>query len=105
MEVKSSKAVSVSEAAEILAGREKEGELGYEQSQALEHGKKFAKLEPDKVKKIAEAITKNAKISPETAVKIADISPQTPATIRAILLKDRVELSEEEIEKILKEFA
>ena len=105
MEIKSSKPVSITEAKEILSKRSKEGELGYEQSQALESTEKFSKFKPDKAKKLLETLKNNEKISEELATKILDICPDNPATLKAILVKDRVELSEEEINKIIKELS
>jgi len=105
MEVKSSKAVSVVEAKEILSKRSKQGELGYEQSQALEHAEKFSKFKPDKIKKLVETLKNDKRISEELAVKIIDICPDNPASLKAILAKDRVELSDEEINKITNELS
>ncbi|VVC04535.1 RNA polymerase Rpb4 [Candidatus Bilamarchaeum dharawalense] len=105
MEIKSSKPVSLSEAKTILSKRKGDGELGYEQSQALENTERFAIAEEDKAKKIIENLRKHEKISADLAVKIVDIRPATSATLRAILVKDRVEMSDEEVEKILKELA
>ena len=105
MEIKSSKPVSLSEAKEILGKRKEGGELGYEQSQALDNAERFAPLDADKTKKIIDNLKKHEKISAELAVKIVDIRPINPATLRAILVKDRVDMSEEDVEKILKELA
>jgi DNA-directed RNA polymerase subunit F len=105
MKVKTSSVVSVSEAKEILSKRQEDGELGYEQAQALEHAEKFCKEKPDKCKKIVEALAKHEKVSEELAVKIADIGPSDPATLKAILAKDRIELSDEEAAAILKDMA
>lgn len=105
VEVKSSKPVSVSFAKEVLSERGKEGELGYEQSQALEHGERFAHYESADVKKLVASIAKNEKISEELAIKIVDIRPNDPSTLKAILIKDRIELSEEEIAQIIKELS
>lgn len=105
MDVKSSKAISVSEAKDILSERKKDSELGYEQEQALDNSVLFSKYDSDKVRKIMEVLGENQKINKELAVKIIDIRPDNPATLKAILVKDRIELSEEEVEKILKEFA
>lgn len=105
MDVKSSKPVTVSEASAIMQKRKEDGELGYEQTQALESSEKFAKLEPEKAKKVAHEIASGGKVSGELAAKIVDISPDNPATLKAILVKDKVELSDDEIAKILKELA
>jgi len=105
MDVKASRPVTISEAKEILAKRKKENELGYEQNQALDHAERFAALDEDKAKKLVDTLKKKDKISEELAAKLVDTRPETPATVRAILAKDKVELSEEEIAHILKELA
>ena len=103
MEIKSSKPITLSEAKGILDKRKEEGELGYEQSQAVDSSGKFAWTEPKKAEKALESIAKVEKISPEMAVKIVDVRPDNAATLKAILVKDRVELSEDGINDILKE--
>jgi DNA-directed RNA polymerase subunit F len=105
VEVKSSKPTLMANAKDVLAKRKDEGELGYEQSQALENTQRFATTETSKADKIVEKLMKNGKISEELAVKIVDIHPTNPATLRAILVKDRVEMSDGEIEETLKELA
>lgn len=102
MDVKSSKGVTVSEAKEILAKRKEDGELGYEQAQALDNAEKYARYDSEKARKLVDSLVKG-KITKETAIKIVDVGPDNPATLRAILVKDRIELSEEEINEILKE--
>ena len=102
MEIKDSKAVSISEAKLILQRRKEEGELGYEQSQALENSERFATRDDKAVEKLIKDLTKNEKISQEVAKKIIDISPNNPSTLRAILIKDKVDLSEEEITEVIK---
>jgi DNA-directed RNA polymerase subunit F len=105
MDVKHSKPVTVCEAKDILAKRkEEQAELGYEQNQALEHSERFAKLDADKARKIVEKIAKG-KISEELAVKIVDVHPATVASLKAITSKDKIELSDEDAEKILRELA
>ncbi len=102
MEVKKIEPITEVEAKSILAKRKTESELPYEQAQALEHAEKFADISPAKAKKLVEEIRKNEKVPLETAVKIVDIMPEYPSTLRAILIKDKVELSDEEIEEIMK---
>ena len=105
MQIISSRPVSVSDAKEILGKRKEDGELGYEQSQALENSDRFGEADAKKVKKLIETISESGKISVELATKIVDIRPGNAATLRAVLVKDRVELSEEELNGILKELA
>ena len=103
MDIKSTKPVSLLEAKEILEKREKDGELGYEQSQALEHAKKFCNMDSKKLQKVLGTLTKNEKVTDEIALKIIDVMPADSATIKAILAKDKIELSEEELNSIIKE--
>ena len=105
MEIKSSKATSIAEAKEILAKRKEKGELGYEQSQALDNCEKSARLTSAKASALAAKIAKIGKMSEETGIKIVDIWPTSPATLRAILAKDKVEASEEVLAEILKELS
>ncbi len=104
METRSSKAVNASEARTILAARKEGGELGYEQAQALENLEITAKADPKDARALKEKMPKG-KISEELTVKLIDIRPDNPATVRAILSKDKVELSEEDINEIIKELA
>ncbi|MCI0504361.1 hypothetical protein L0Y65_06680 [Candidatus Micrarchaeota archaeon] len=105
MQIKSSRPVSVSEAKEILTKRKEDGELGYEQSQAFENSDRFGDTDSKKAKKLIESISSSGKVSLELATKIVDVHPGSAATLRAVLVKDRVELSEDEVNEILKELA
>ncbi len=94
-----SKPLTLEEAKEMLKRREKDGELGYEQQQALEYLDKFAKKDSDGKLKL---LMKMGKVSNDTAVKLVDIGPKKVDTVRAILIKDNVNLTDEEINEILK---
>lgn len=103
MRIVSSKPVPMAEVLEVLSERKKEGELGYEQANALEHSEKFAKCD----RKKAEAVLKKVKaaspkIDDETAVKIVDVMPGSEETLKAILLKNKIEISDAEIKDIMK---
>ncbi|HLD60400.1 MAG TPA: RNA polymerase Rpb4 family protein [Candidatus Bilamarchaeaceae archaeon] len=102
MRVNSSKPVSVSEVNELLSKRQKKEELAYEQQQSLDHAEKFAKLPPKDAEKLAAKIAENEKIALETAVKVVDILPKKIETLRAIMVKDKVTLSDEELNEIFK---
>lgn len=99
MDHNTSKPLSLEEAKEMLKRREKEGELGYEQQQALEYLEKFAKKDSEAKIKV---LMKMGKFSLETAVKLADIGPKKADTVRAILIKDNVNLTDEEVNEIVK---
>lgn len=105
MDIKSSKSIPVSEVHDILSKRKDDGELGYEQSQALEHSERFATVKSDQVKKIIGVLVENKKITTEIATKIVDVWPSNSSTLKAILVKDRIELSDDEIASVLKELA
>jgi len=105
MEIKSTKPSSISNAKEILLKRKDDGELGYEQSQALESTQRFANLDVDKADGLVQKLVKNYKMNEELAVKIVDIKPTTPATLRAILVRYRMEMSDEDVDRVLKELA
>ncbi len=103
MEIKSSEPVAESEVKSTLKKRKgEEEELAYEQSQALEHAEIFSENTPAKTKKLIDELKKNEKLPVETVIKIADIMPKNVSTLKAILIKDKVELSDEELEGVLK---
>lgn len=104
MEIKSTKPVTITDVKDILARRKEGGELGYEQAQALEHAERFA-ADSKKSEKMVAALVKTGKITEDAAVKIVDIKPASASTLKAVLLKDRIELSDDEIAGVLKEIA
>ncbi len=102
MDIISSKPVSVVEAKELLLKRKEQGELEYEQNQSLEHAEKFLHVDEKTVKKkVHELMKVSSKITDEVAFKIVDIMPKKADTLRAILIKDKVELTEEEQNAVL----
>lgn len=105
MEIKSSKPISLADAKEILSERSKESEMGYEQTQSLESMERFSRHPKDKSEKLIANLKENKKITSEIAVKLVDIAPDNPSTVRAIVSKEKLDLSDEEIEQIIKEVA
>jgi len=105
MDIRTSKAVSMAEAKRLLSKRKEDGELGYEQSQALENCEKFSVTEAQQAEKLADKLAKEGKVSRELAIKIIDIRPATIPSLKAIVSKDKVELSEEDANAILKELS
>ena len=100
----SSKSVTLAEVKDTLDSREKEGELGYEQKQAQDYATKFSKNEKKEAKTLVEKLMGNKKITRETAVTLVNIAPKYPEVVKTIAVKDKIELSEDEIEEILKLF-
>ncbi|MEM3499614.1 MAG: hypothetical protein QXI17_03045, partial [Candidatus Bilamarchaeaceae archaeon] len=75
----------------------------YEQAMALEHADKISKLTPKKAQELVDTLLeKNKKLLRETAIKIIDVQPKKASTLKAILLKDKIELNDDEINEILK---
>jgi DNA-directed RNA polymerase subunit F len=105
MKIVSTKPVSISEVKEILEKRkEGESELGYEQQQTFEYAEKFARRSRKETASVAEKLMKaNKKLTEEAAIKLADIAPKSMETIKAILLKDKIDLNEEELNDIYKQ--
>lgn len=103
MNIIKSQPIPTAEAKKILEERQKEGELNYEQALALEHSEKVQTINYKKAKELLDALLeKNKKLLPETAIKIIDVQPKKASTLRAILLKDKIDLTEDEINEILK---
>lgn len=101
--IEAGRLVSLAEVKEMLEraaeGRE---DLTYEQKIALEHARRFGRLEPTK----AVALVKDLRaVFPEMdekfAVKIADLVPQHADDVRSILQRASMELSDEQCEKVL----
>lgn len=104
MKIVESKPLHISEVKEYLEKRKEEGELAYEQDQALTHATIFAKKSAKEDKILAKKIIEIAKVPSEIAVKIVEISPSKADTLKLILAKDRLDVSEETISELLKLF-
>ncbi|NOZ81776.1 MAG: DNA-directed RNA polymerase subunit F [Candidatus Micrarchaeota archaeon] len=91
--------VPMATAKEIMES--KEGELGYEQKLALEHLRKFTKLDKEKAEKLAEELSGILRMSKETLMQIVNLLPTTPDEVRMLFAKERFSLKEEEIAKII----
>ncbi len=104
MDIQESEPVSMLFIKKELSGREKEGELGYEQAQALEHARNLCTLTPAKLENIRKKLFEFDSLNEETIIKITDVMPSEASTLKAILLKDRIELDDSAIEEIIKLF-
>lgn len=102
MKINSSAPVTLAGVKEILKQREKEGELGYEQKQSREYAEKFAKYERKRAEELVEKIMENRKITREVAVILVNTAPKHLATAKTIAMKDKIELTDEEAEEIIK---
>jgi len=101
MKVIETKPVSMAEAKEVLASREKKKELSYEQKLALEHLNKFTRLKEEDAKKLAEELAGVLRMSQETLVQILNFLPKNADELRMIFSREKFSLKEDEINKIL----
>jgi DNA-directed RNA polymerase subunit F len=101
MNVISEQAVTDVEAREIMEKKEKEAELKYEQKNALEVLRKFAKTDSEKIKKLMEELKTVEKLRERQIIAIANFLPEDKDDLRAVLHKEYTALTPEEIEKVL----
>lgn len=101
MNIISERDVTDSEAKELLENTEKEGELKYEQKGALSVLRKFAKVEPEKIKKLVEELKSVERLREKQIVAIANFLPEDKDDLRAVLHKEYTAFTPEEIDKIL----
>ena len=77
-------------------------ELTYEQKIALEHAKRFARIDGKTAKKLAaEVAAALPGLEEKFCLRVADLLPQHPDDVRAILQKSRHDLNDGEIAKII----
>ncbi len=98
MKVMEEKPIAYPKAKKILEGREKEGELSYEQKSSMEHLRKFSKLDDDG--NIFEDLNAIGKLRDELIVKIINNMPKTPDEVKIIFQKDVIDLGDEDMAKI-----
>jgi DNA-directed RNA polymerase subunit F len=77
-------------------------ELTYEQKIALEHAKRFARVDAKTAKKVVTDVHKAfPDLEEKFAVRVADLLPQHPDDVRALFQKSRHELSEADIQRVI----
>lgn len=103
MKVLSTKPTSVSRIKEILEKRAEGGEeLGYEQQNSLEHAVEFTEIDAKKTTSLASKLKKEVpSLTDHAAMKLAEIQPSGPELVKSILLYSKVELPDEEVERVL----
>lgn len=100
-EIESMKNVTLAEVLDILEARKKISPLSYEQETSYDYCSKFSKLSIDQALELKEKLMKNDKIKESLACKLVDVLPTIPPLVKVFLVKDRVDLSESEINEIL----
>lgn len=101
--VEEGRLVTLAEVREMLQkAQETREELTYEQKIALEHARRFARLEPAEAAKLTKAIVAALpNVEEKYAVRVADLLPQHRDDVAAIFQKSRHEVSEDEMERVL----
>ena len=94
--------VSLAEVKNLLRKVEKEREtLLYEQRIALEHVQKFAKLPANKTDELIKKLMELEKVKEIHAYKLADLLPTTKEKVQSIFAKERINLTDKDIQDIL----
>ena len=101
MDIKSEKVIPFSEVKQILAKREEEGELGYEQKITFAYLKTVYKPAPTKAAKTMEELKTIEKLNERQIAAIVNFLPQDLDDIRVLFSNERVDLSDDEKKKIL----
>ncbi|MBI2547630.1 MAG: hypothetical protein HYW23_04280 [Candidatus Aenigmarchaeota archaeon] len=91
-----------SKAKDLLEGREKQGELKYEQKNSLEVLRKFVKLDSKETEALIADLKKIEKLRERQIISIVNFLPEDKEDMRAVLYKDYQSLTDEEIDAILK---
>lgn len=101
--VEQGRLVSLAEVKQMLEeAAETREEMTYEQKIALEHARRFARLEPKKAEGLVKDLQKAfPDLDPAYAYKIADLVPQHPDDVRSILQRSGLDLSDDDCEKVL----
>ena len=95
------------EAKELLADIETERaldedrEMRYELARAIEHVNRFATLEAEESRELAEELLELEKVDDATAYKIADVLPGDRDELRTLFAQGRYTLSGEELDDVL----
>ncbi|HZX19463.1 MAG TPA: DNA-directed RNA polymerase subunit F [archaeon] len=93
------KNIPLYEIKEVLAERNKEGELRYEQQAAFDYSKKFAKVTPAKGEKLFKDLQAIEGLDDEYIVKAIDLLPMDLETAR--LINPKGDISEEKLKEIV----
>ena len=94
--------LSLAEIKSLLEQEEKERkQLSAEQKFALSHAQTFAKLDPEKAKKLVEELMTVEMMTLGNAIKLADLLPTHPDDVRAVFAKERFSLPKEDVDRIV----
>ena len=101
MKVESEKFVTWSEVRKALEKKEKEKELSYEQKNALEHLRKFAKISEKDASEMTQELEKIERLRDRHIVSIINHMPQDLEDLRVLFANETVSISDEDRKKII----
>lgn len=101
MQIVSQRPVSFAEAKALLAKRQKDGEMGYEQQNTLSYLEQFSKLNTKESDSLVKELIELG-LSERQAVNVADLNPRKEDEVKTILLKDSPSIGAEEVKAVLK---
>ncbi len=95
--------ISLAEVKHMLTeAQEAREEMTYEQKIAMEHARRFARIEVEAATKVVAAVEELLPgIEQKYAIRVADLLPLHPDDVRGIFQKSRHELDEDTVEKII----
>ncbi|MGB9634979.1 MAG: RNA polymerase Rpb4 family protein [Candidatus Micrarchaeia archaeon] len=96
-----SKPVPLCDVLEMLVERENEGEIGFEQKNALEYARKHSHLSSSKAHEVIEKLLEKPYISRAMAVKIVDLLPRKESEIMLILQQERKDITPAQAKEVL----
>ena len=101
--VEEGRLVSLAEVKAMLEKAQKDrAELTYEQKIALEHAKRFARVDAKTAKALTAAVVAAMPgLEEKFALRVADLLPQHPDDVKAIFQKSRHDLSDDDVAKVL----
>ena len=101
MEIKEERFVSWNDAKRILEKKAKEKELGYEQKNALEHLRKFSKLNQKGSEELMEALGKIERLKEKHKVAITDMLPRDDDELKSLFSNEIMTISDDDRKKII----
>ena len=101
--VEEGRLVSLAEVKAMLEKAQKDrAELTYEQKIALEHAKRFARVDAKTAKALTAAVVAAMPgLEEKFALRVADLLPQHVDDVKAIFQKSRHDLSDDDVAKVL----
>ncbi len=94
--------MSLSEVKDILDKEEEEDlNMRYEKKMALEHARTFAHISAKEAQALTKELLSIERMKAIHAIKLVEIMPADPNEVRAVFAKERFDLDEDDVKKIL----